>query len=111
MYYEVAAPLIARRFSGHIEKFMGDGVMATFNSRGVQPDHALRAGRAGLALQAELGRLADEHPGWPRFRVGVNSGEAVLRELGGHGHIAYSLIGDTVNLASRASRARRRSEE
>jgi adenylate cyclase len=100
-YYEVAAPLISRRFAGVIEKFMGDGMMVTFNSRGDQPDHALRASRAGLALQAEIGRLADEHPGWPRLRVGVNSGEAVLRELGGHGHIAYSLIGDTINMGSR----------
>jgi adenylate cyclase len=100
-YYEVAAPLISRRFAGVIEKFMGDGMMVTFNSRGDQPDHALRASRAGLALQAEIGRMADEHPGWPRLRVGVNSGEAVLRELGGHGHIAYSLIGDTINMGSR----------
>jgi adenylate cyclase len=100
-YYEVAAPLITRRFDGHVEKFMGDGMMATFNSRGDQPDHAVRAARAALALQQEIGGLADEHPGWPRLRVGVNSGDAVLRELGGHGHVAYSLIGDTVNTGSR----------
>jgi adenylate cyclase len=100
-YYEIAAPLISQKFRGNIEKFMGDGMMATFNSRGDQPDHALRAARAGLALQAEIGRLADTHPGWPRLRVGVNSGPAVLRELGGHGHIAYSAIGDTVNLGAR----------
>jgi adenylate cyclase len=100
-YYEAAAPLISRRFRGDIEKFMGDGMMATFNSRGDQPDHATRAARAALALQAEIGQLADGHPGWPRLRVGVNSGEAVLRELGGHGHVAYSLIGDTVNTGSR----------
>jgi adenylate cyclase len=100
-YYEVATPLITRKFKGEIEKFMGDGMMATFNSRGDQPDHAARAARAALALQAEIGRLADQHPGWPRLRVGVNSGEAVRRELGGHGHVAYSLIGDTINLGSR----------
>lgn len=100
-YYEVAAPLIARRFAGEVEKFMGDGMMATFNSRDDQPDHAVRAARAGLALQKEIGGLADEHPGWPRLRVGVNSGNAVLRELGGHGHVAYTLVGDTINLGSR----------
>jgi class 3 adenylate cyclase len=100
-YYELATPLISRRFNGEIEKFMGDGMMATFNSRGDQPDHAVRAARAGLALQTEIGRVADEHPGWPRLRVGVNSGEAVLRELGGHGHVAYTVLGDTVNLGSR----------
>ena len=101
MYYEVAAPLISRQFGGEIEKFMGDGMMATFNSRGDQPDHALRAAGAGLALQRSLGRIADRHAGWPRLRVGVNSGEAVLRELGGHGHVAYTVIGDTVNTGSR----------
>ncbi|HEY3727405.1 MAG TPA: adenylate/guanylate cyclase domain-containing protein [Solirubrobacteraceae bacterium] len=100
-YYELATPLITRRFKGEIEKFMGDGMMATFNSRGDLPDHAVRAARAGLALQAEIGRVADEHPGWPRLRVGINSGEAVLRELGGHGHVTYTLIGDTVNLGAR----------
>ncbi len=100
-YYQAAAPLISRRFRGDIEKFMGDGMMATFNSRGDQPDHAVRAARAALALQAEIGLLAERHPGWPRLRVGVNSGNAVLRELGGHGHVAYSLIGDTVNAGAR----------
>lgn len=100
-YYEVAAPLITRRFGGEIEKFMGDGMMATFNSRGDQPDHAVRAAGAGLALQQEIGRLADQNPGWPRLRVGVNTGVAVLRELGGHGHVAYALLGDTINTGSR----------
>jgi class 3 adenylate cyclase len=100
-YYEAAAPLISREFRGDIEKFMGDGMMATFNSRGDQPDHPVRAARAALALQAEIGQLAEQHPGWPRLRVGVNSGNAVLRELGGHGHVAYSLIGDTVNAGAR----------
>lgn len=100
-YYQAAAPLISRMFHGDIEKFMGDGMMATFNSRGDQPDHAVRAARAALALQAEIGQLAEQNPGWPRLRVGVNSGNAVLRELGGHGHVAYSLIGDTVNAGAR----------
>ena len=53
-------------------------IVATFNSRGDQPDHALRASRAALALQQRGCRLSpSEHPGWPRLRVGVNSGEAV----------------------------------
>jgi class 3 adenylate cyclase len=100
-YHEVAAPLIFRRFGGKIEKFMGDGMMASFNSRGDQPDHALRAAGAGLALQRELSRLADEHPGWPRARVGVNTGEAVVSEVGGPGLIEYTLVGDTINTGSR----------
>ena len=100
-YYEVAAPLVSRRFGGDVEMFMGDGMMASFNSRGDQPDHAVRAAGAALCLQREITRLADEHPGWPRLRVGVNSGEATVRELGGHGLVSYALIGDTVNSGSR----------
>jgi hypothetical protein len=53
-YYEVAAPLISRRFGGEVEKFMGDGIFATFNRRGDQPDHALRAVCAAAALQREV---------------------------------------------------------
>ena len=100
-YWGTAAPLLSRSFGGEIEKFIGDGIVATFNSRGDQPDHALRAARAALALQREMGALADEHPDWPRLRVGVNSGEAVVREVGGEGHVAYTLVGDTVNTGSR----------
>jgi len=100
-YYAVAAPLISRQFGGEVEKFAGDGMMATFNAHGDQLDHAARAARAGLALQREFAQLADEHPGWPRLRVGVNTGEAVLRELGGHGHVTYALVGDTINTGSR----------
>ena len=100
-YWSTAAPLLARRFGGEIEKFIGDGVVATFNSRGDQPDHAVRAAAAALALQRELAALAAGHPDWPRLRIGVNSGEAVLREVGGAGHVAYPLFGDTINTGSR----------
>jgi class 3 adenylate cyclase len=100
-YWGAAAPLLTRRFGGEVEKFIGDGIVATFNSRGDQPDHALRAARAALALQDAVAALADEQPSWPRLRIGVNSGDAVVRELGGDGHVAYALVGDTVNTASR----------
>jgi class 3 adenylate cyclase len=100
-YWGAAAPLITRQFGGELEKFIGDSIAATFNSRGDQPDHALRAARAALALQRELAALVEQHPDWPRMRVGVNSGEAVIREIGGDGHVAYPLVGDTINTGSR----------
>jgi adenylate cyclase len=103
-YWGIAAPLIARGYGGEVEKFMGDGVLAVFNGRGDQPDHAVRAARAALELQRELAGLAERHPDWPPMRVGVNSGEAVIREIGGHGHVAYPLVGDTVNTGSRLER-------
>jgi class 3 adenylate cyclase len=100
-YWGKAAPLLTRRFGGEVEKFIGDGIVATFNSRGDQPDHALQASRAALALQRAVEALANEHPGWPRLRIGVNSGDAVVREIGGDGHVAYTLVGDTINTGSR----------
>ena len=100
-YYAKAAPLITRGFGGDLEKFIGDGMMATFNTRGDEPDHAMRAAGAALALQRELTAVAEANPGWPRLRVGVNSGEAVVREMGGDGFVAYVVVGDTVNTASR----------
>jgi class 3 adenylate cyclase len=100
-YYQTATPLLSRRFGAEVEKFMGDAIMATFNSRGDQPDHAVRAARAGLELQRQVGVLADAHPGWPRLRVGVNSGEAVVREMGGQGYLVYAVVGDTINVGSR----------
>jgi adenylate cyclase len=100
-YWGIAAPLLTRRFGGELEKFIGDGMLATFNSRGDQPDHALRAARAALALQQEVAELREQHPDWPRMRIGINTGEAVLREIGGDGHVAYPLVGDTVNTGSR----------
>jgi adenylate cyclase len=100
-YWSTAAPLVTRRFGGEVEKFIGDGMLAVFNGRGDQPDHALRAAHAALALQRELAALARLHPEWPPMRVGVNSGEAIVREIGGDGHVAYPLVGDTVNTGSR----------
>jgi class 3 adenylate cyclase len=100
-YWGTAAPLLTREFGAELEKFIGDGLVATFNSRGDQPDHPVRAARAALALQERLGEVAERHPDWPRMRVGVNSGDAVLREMGGQGHVAYALVGDTINTASR----------
>jgi class 3 adenylate cyclase len=100
-YYGLATPLISRRFGGEVEKFIGDAIMATFNSRGDQPDHAVRAARAGLELQRQMGLLAAAHPEWPKLRVGVNSGQAQVQEMGGPGYLAYAVVGDTINVASR----------
>jgi adenylate cyclase len=99
-YFELAAPLIARH-GGEIEHFTGDGMLATFNTRGDQPDHAARAARAALELQRGMAALCATHPDWPRLRVGVNSGAAVVRELGGEGHVTYSVVGDSVNVGAR----------
>jgi class 3 adenylate cyclase len=100
VYYELAAPTISRS-GGEIEHFTGDGIMATFNTRGDRPDHAARAARSGLELQEQMARVAEANPTWPRLRVGVNTGEAIVREMGGRGHVAYMVVGDSVNVGAR----------
>jgi class 3 adenylate cyclase len=100
-YFQLATPLISRRFGGEVEKFMGDAIMATFNRRGDQPDHAVRAARAGLELQRQMAAVAAEHPNWPRLRVGINTGQAQVQEMGGRGYVVYAVVGDTINVGSR----------
>ena len=75
--------------------------MAIFNAGGDQPDHARRAARAALAI-VEAGRpLAAAHPDWPIFRVGVNTGPAVVGNVGVAGRLSFAAIGDTSNVAAR----------
>lgn len=100
-YWGIAAPLITRRFGGEVEKFIGDAIMARFNVRGDQPDHAKRAACAALALQREVAGLVAENPHWPRMRVGVNSGTVLVREIGSDGYVAYPSVGDAVNTGAR----------
>ncbi|MFC5381465.1 adenylate/guanylate cyclase domain-containing protein [Aquipuribacter nitratireducens] len=100
-FYEMAAPLLHRTFGAEVEKFMGDGVFATFNRDGRDLDHATTACRAALALQAEVARVRRSHRDWPGLRVGVNTGEVVICELGGDGYVVYPAVGDAVNLGSR----------
>jgi class 3 adenylate cyclase len=99
-YWAVVVPVI-HASGGVIEHFAGDGVMAIFNAGGDQPDHARRAATAALAV-VEAGRpVAEAHPGWPVFRVGVNSGPAVVGDIGAAGRRSFAVIGDTTNVAAR----------
>ena len=100
-YFEVAIPPIVQRHGGEIDQLIGDAIMATFNTRGDQPDHATRAARAALDIQAAAAGIAREHPDWPRFRAAVNTGEAMVGLVGAEGGRSYTVIGDTVNMASR----------
>jgi class 3 adenylate cyclase len=104
-YFEAAIPAIVEHHGGEIDRIVGDEIMATFNTRGDQPDHAQRAAAAALDLQRETAALAAQHPDWPRFRVGVNTGEALVGVVGAREGRSYTVIGDTVNVASRLQSA------
>jgi class 3 adenylate cyclase len=100
-YFGRLAPLIRDEFGGEVHEFVGDQIFAVFNKAGDQHDHAVRAARAALALQRTAAEIAAEHPGWPPFRVGVNSGEAIVGVVGDRGHRIHGVFGDTVNLGAR----------
>jgi class 3 adenylate cyclase len=99
-YFGIAVPVVLEE-GGTVVQFVGDAMMALFNAPTRQPDHALRAARAGLALQERIGAEAAEHPAWPRFRVGINSGPALVGNIGSHEFRNFTAIGDTTNLAAR----------
>ena len=90
---------------GTVDKFIGDAVMAFWNAPVAQADHAARALRAGRELLAAVDRVnaAWASRGLPRLgmRVGVATGAAVVGNVGSNTKFNYTVMGDTVNLASR----------
>jgi adenylate cyclase len=100
-YWEGVVPVVVEAEGGVIERFAGDAVMAVFNALDDQPDHALRGARAALAMQAFTRVTAMEHPDWPRFRIGVNTGTAVIGTVGATDQRSFAAIGDTTNVAAR----------
>ena len=101
-YWAAAVPVIDAE-GGAIEHFAGDGILVQFGAVTDQPDHAQRAVRAAQELLRVTDALATGHAGWPRFRVGVNTGPAVVGTIGAAGRHSLATIGDTTNLGSRLS--------
>jgi adenylate cyclase len=88
---------------GMVNKFGGDAIVALWNAPQECPDHALEACRAAVASVEELSRLAEPDPSLAgaRFGFGINTGEAVVGNVGSLGRLEYTAIGDSVNLAAR----------
>src|SRR5713101_4611415 len=87
------------RFEGTVNQVLGDGIMALFGAPIAHEDHALRACYAALAMQATMRTTTEEvrrSRGLElRMRVGLNSGEVVVRAIGNDLHMDYSAVGET----------------
>src|SRR5262245_44360978 len=93
------------RYEGTVNQVMGDGIMALFGAPVAHEDHAVRACYAALRMQESVKRYAEDvrrAEGIPiQVRVGVNSGEVVVRSIGSDLHMDYTAVGQTTHLAAR----------
>ena len=92
-------------YEGTLDKFLGDGIMCLFGAPISQPDHAIRAVKAALgmkrALQEFNQRQQDAGQQTLRVGIGINTGDAVVGNVGSEKRLEYTAIGDNVNLAAR----------
>jgi adenylate cyclase len=104
-YFGRIIPLVERT-GGEVHQIVGDELMVLYGKDAATADHAALAARAALLLQRVASRTASEHPDWPRFRVGVSSGEVHAGLVGAsRGHRKHGVVGDVVNLAARLQAA------
>src|SRR5215210_93565 len=101
--YERVVPVILSH-GGHANKFIGDGLLAVFGAPERHRDHADRAVAAAMEIAREVNR---ESPGGLSVGLGVNSGQVLVGTIGGGGRLDFTVIGDTVNTASRVESATR----
>src|SRR5262249_24165671 len=108
---ELLDPVIERmmeavhRYEGTVNQVMGDGIMALFGAPVAHEDHAVRACYAALRMQESVKKYGEEvrrsHAAAVKIRIGVNSGEVVVRTIGSDLRMDYTAVGQTTHLAAR----------
>ncbi|SDJ47298.1 adenylate/guanylate cyclase domain-containing protein [Nonomuraea jiangxiensis] len=106
-YHTAAVPCILEN-GGTIVQFVGDALLALFNAPARQDGHARAACRAALAMQRAAAEVAEEmawkrvdQVQWPTFRVGINTGPALVGNIGSPELRGFNAMGDCVNVAAR----------
>src|SRR3982751_632108 len=91
------------KYEGTLDKYIGDAIMAVFGAPLDMVDHAERSLRTALEMREKLEEFNTERKEGPtlRIRIGINSGKAVAGEIGSINKKEYTVLGDTVNIASR----------
>ena len=101
--FELLVPIVTRH-GGHVDKFLGDGMLAVFGAPEGFADHADRALAAGREI---LDAVGDGTAAGLTVGVGLNTGRVVAGSIGGAGRLNFSVIGDAVNVAARVEAATR----
>ena len=103
--YLTAMTDIVFKYDGLLDKYIGDAIMAVFGAPLDQPDHASRACRTAIEMMTELQRLRKKWAAEGRpdvnIGVGINTGDMVVGNMGSQMRFDYTVMGDSVNLASR----------
>ena len=101
-YFDAVSAQV-HRHGGTIDKFIGDAVMAFWGAPAPNPDHAIDCCRAALACQQAVSELAlvDDEGEALTIRIGLNSGDMLVGNIGSEVRLNYTVIGDAVNIASR----------
>lgn len=95
--FEIVVPAVVDA-GGHVNKFLGDGAMAVFGAPNALPNHA----DAAVSTAAQIQRLvAARFDGDLRIGIGINTGMVIAGTIGAAGHLEFTLIGDTTNVAAR----------
>lgn len=103
-YFSIMVAIV-KRHGGTIDKFIGDAILVIFGAPTSYQDNALRATRAAMEMMSALPEVAAGNLNLPaegvRIGIGIHNGEAIVGNIGSSDKFNYTVIGDTVNLASR----------
>jgi len=103
-YFEAMTEIVFK-YSGTLDKFIGDGLMVFFGDPEPQPDHAMRCVQAAIEMQRkarEIRETWEKRGDMPlQIRIGINTGTVVAGNMGSRRRLSYTVLGSAVNLAQR----------